>query len=714
MLCADLCQSSPVVKREKRDKLKLAVTLFLSGKDTEFHDLLQRIDFLSNEAGLQSIAETLHLAQSTHGNVITLIERDDRRNAEEKMRKSIMDALNITEQDLYWKTAYDNCQDRVQDTGGWLLADTSFHLWSSAKSVAAPQVLALEAPDSHGKTYLCSKIMEELRPNYLTHAETTSTHMAYVFCNSNRKSGKTLSVRAAIAALIWQLIENDQSFLKFVADVCGTKRLSDDPVTLWTDTFVRYGERRTKAETTYFLILDGVNHIKENLANSLRPIVRKVANQQGGVLRIKLLMSGDEQSLNEVGPLIRAQCIRIKVPERNRKDREAFIKRKLDENKWPQDGKLDQSRHRIEQDLLVKSQDFRILDGILTQIKGLESFKKITEVIQEESNITSSISKLNGSLDSVHLEEFNEILPWIVLPDYWMKVDQIVAVLAIKRGEDIDVRYEHHLRKTYPSPLLEIKDKDVMSFGTLEFFSKVENQAFPPQDHLLPYKNSKAVAQSRQIHDSEVLIVNNMIRHVCGPELYNRFGFREFFQAKQSPRKGARIMYNEVDGHLRITVSCLKALGYGSDKNAKALHNYAVEELPRHLNSLASADLGGADRNRKNELGTHLHCLLSEDAYLKTWLSPEVSGRVCEVWLHDDSTVHSILRLLEDRDVRRGISTDASEWDEPSATCTLYEKATRYMVEQWLGADDWDVASAFEWVQAYYLKVSSNDLQVFV
>ena len=92
------CVKAAQLSRErKRDKLKLAVTLFLSGNDTEFQDLLKRIDDLSKEAGLQSTAETLHLAQSTHGNSITLIERDDKRNAKEKMQKYIIDALNITE-----------------------------------------------------------------------------------------------------------------------------------------------------------------------------------------------------------------------------------------------------------------------------------------------------------------------------------------------------------------------------------------------------------------------------------------------------------------------------------------------------------------------------------------------------------------------------------------------------------------------------------------
>jgi hypothetical protein len=164
---------------------------------------------------------------------------------------------------------------------------------------------------------------------------------------------------------------------------------------------------------------------------------------------------------------------------------------------------------------------------------------------------------------------------------------------------------------------------------------------------------------------------------------------------------------------LRIAVSCLKALGDNPDRisgdaerTSKALHEYAVKELPSHLKELASADLTGADRTRKEELGTHLYSLLLKEAYLKTWLSAEYATDVRNVWLDDDSTELNILSLFKNEDVRRPVVDKAGgvkvlETD----TVGVYCKATAFLIRQWLGVEDWDVASAFEWVKAHYLKV---------
>jgi hypothetical protein len=210
------------------------------------------------------------------------------------------------------------------------------------------------------------------------------------------------------------------------------------------------------------------------------------------------------------------------------------------------------------------------------------------------------------------------------------------------------------------------------------------------------------------------------VRQACGPDLYGRFNFDEFFKSKRGLHTGPRILFNPIDGHMRIVVSCLKALGDGlhsdsdnPERSSNALHDYAIKRLPEHLKELASANLEGADSARKEDLGTHLYYMLTKEEYLKTWLFAgdkyDLSS-LRELWLDDDSTVLNILKLFEDSFIRETMAVSERGKKEPLDTSvrSVLKEATAFMIRRWLQVEDWDIVPAFEWTRSYYVKVQSS------
>jgi hypothetical protein len=707
-------------RNKKREKIKTAISLFVTGQDTEFKDLLQRIDDLSLAEMGFSIAENTQITKHIDAKVTTLWESNneaDKQNkklsAEKRWRDSIKDALHIIERDLNWKTACDTYLRGCPDgTGDWLIADPSFQRWSSIDKIGPP-ILTLEAPDSHGKTYLSARIIDTMRKKYWNTAGTARQHVAYCFCDKNQKDAKGDSVRSVLTSWLWQLTEKNPSFLKFVADVCKEPTdLSQDPVKLWTDTFAQYAKKKISGATsTFFLILDGANHIDGNVSNSFSEIAKMVANQKSDVLRVKLLVTGTAQVLNQVRSSSGSAWARIYITEKNENDIRAFVNRRLDAYKWHENGPLERSRGTIVEALLGRSQDFSILNGILTKIESLFSLEEILKAIEEESTVKSAILKLDNELGPNSLEEFNEILPWIILPWFWPSVRQIMAVISLKRGQELDSSYEDQLLRKYPFPLLEIEDGDVVSRDTWEYFQEPKNHSpLSPLVEEMPEGSTRMT----QLHPSEVLVIENIVRQACGTDLYKRFEFDEFFNTKRGLRARSKIVFNPIDGRLRIAVSCLKALGDGSDSNpdepersSKSLHDYAIRELPEHLKELASADLEDADVARKGDLGTHLCCLLTEELYLRTWLSPEYADESRGLWLDEDSTVLNIVKLFQDRVIRKSIAVSKNFNRESldAEPLSVLKETTAFMIRHWLHVEDWSIASAFEWVKGYYIKV---------
>ncbi|KAL1606022.1 hypothetical protein SLS59_003146 [Nothophoma quercina] len=236
----EICIEAVKISGEEKNwnKVKLAFRLLLTGEDTVLKDLLTRIIRLSELEIQQAVADILDKVSVMAEKVGSIEERgrkQDNLAAEAEMRKDVARVLCVNDKEQYWETTYRGFRTQcVPDTGQWLLKHDLFREWFKVDDKQRPSILALEAPDSHGKTFLSSMAIDSLWKQYVSNTDTKLTHVAYFFFGNSQKDGRTNSEQDAIASLIWQLIQTDLAFLKFVARLCRSGQLSRNP-SMWTD-----------------------------------------------------------------------------------------------------------------------------------------------------------------------------------------------------------------------------------------------------------------------------------------------------------------------------------------------------------------------------------------------------------------------------------------------------------------------------------------------
>jgi hypothetical protein len=75
-----------------------------------------------------------------------------------KNREIIMNALKIKDEEP-WRAELDRyVNDRVRDSGHWLLLDSQFSKWTKLTQSDIEPTFVLEAKQGFGKSYLCSSI----------------------------------------------------------------------------------------------------------------------------------------------------------------------------------------------------------------------------------------------------------------------------------------------------------------------------------------------------------------------------------------------------------------------------------------------------------------------------------------------------------------------------------------------------------------------------
>jgi hypothetical protein len=711
----EICIEAVNISGEEKNwcRVKLAFRLLGTGEDTVLKDLLARIDRLSELELQQSVADILAKVSVVAEKVDSLEKRGRRHDdldAEAAMQKNVAKVLCVDDKEQYWETTYRSCRRRrAPDTGQWLLDHGRFREWYKVDDKERPSILVLEAPDSHGKTFLSSTAINRLWQLYVSNTETKLIHVAYFFFGNSEKDGRTNSEEDAIASLIWQLIQTDLAFLKFVAGLCRSGQLSRNS-SMWADVFDQYASRSTDASTmtaatpTHFLVLDGVNHIKSNISKSLRTLIQAVARQQDKALRIKLLVTGDEGTSKQLG-LRKTQFSNIEVSKYIESDLRIFVRYKLKERNWP----LDKPgwRQRIEENLVTQTQNFGHVSSVLDRLITTTGRTTLETILEEGTTVDSCILALSKS--PAILKDLNALIPWIVLPERWPNINEVKVIISLSRGEDfmpVNDSFADHLRKTYPSPLLNVVDDRVESFETMHFFEDTINQTGLKDPCTAPEEASDTVGQ---FHPAEVKVIENILLQACGKDLYKRFEFEEFFRAKRSlPQKA--ITFNPVDGHLKIIVACVQSLQDDSGIDTRALRAYAIENLPRHIHEVILSGLAVDHPTGTAEAIKHLHFLFTKESYMKVWLSPKESDDTLNTWLRDDAIMHDILGLSQNKAVQStNIVPNATKtWLDQlkSNPTSLYNETAEFMAKQWLRQDTWEVMSAFRWVRECCTNVS--------
>lgn len=120
-----------------------------------------------------------------------------------------------------WKRTYEHLQDsRLDGTGAWIDTNEVLREWTNTQASTSTAVVALEGPDSSGKTHACFPILRRLgQPQQGIDSQVSHANVAHFFFESSNDTQKSVAsgkggvpLRDALAGLVLQLTQKDDAF----------------------------------------------------------------------------------------------------------------------------------------------------------------------------------------------------------------------------------------------------------------------------------------------------------------------------------------------------------------------------------------------------------------------------------------------------------------------------------------------------------------------
>nr|KMM67961.1 hypothetical protein CPAG_04294 [Coccidioides posadasii RMSCC 3488] len=405
--------------------------------------------------------------------------------------------------------------------------------------------------------------------------------VAYYFFQKDNKDER--SVNKALRAVIWQLTQRDAVYQKSVAGACDKPEEFGNTLELWRQLIVQFS---TKIEVTIFIILDGIDEAKAETGDPLIQILREVSlfAAEKRPLSLRLLITGRPMSFLEINKTPNIAMSTIQLGTRNTEDILKFVELRLDTMeifKKSDQPDIQELKERIRTELTHGAQGESFLNvrlvRFLTEISKKRRRKEIEEVLEHadedrQATIAREIERLRQALGDEDIEDLNEVLIWVIGAMVWPLLTTLESALFIKNGESSLTPLENQVREKY-SALLEVSEYQtlaVTSQSIIEYFRAKAQQA------------AEDKATHTALHESEIAIVKRFLRNFCDDELFNKFGFEEFFQEKLSHRNTS--IHADLDNmDLHILLSLLKAICGELRSEVFTLIEYTCYWLPDHL-----------------------------------------------------------------------------------------------------------------------------------
>ncbi|EEH08289.1 conserved hypothetical protein [Histoplasma capsulatum G186AR] len=532
------------------------------------------------------------------------------------------------------------------------------------------------------------------------------TSIAYYFFQKENKDEK--SVNKALRAIVWQLTDNDVVYRKWVAAACNKPEEFGNSLELWKQLVFQFS---TKTEATFFIVLDGIDEAEMSTGHPLIEIIRDISLmfREKRPLSIRLLLTGRPRAFMEIrnDPKIALSSITLGI--RNEDDIVKYIDARMDHMEI-----LKRSSHPDIQELRscirVKltggvGGDFFKLNFMLTEISKKRRRKEIEEVLEHADEdrldtIAREIDRLNKTLGEEDIQELNDLLGFVITSIKAPTLELLEAVLLVKNGEGSLVPLREQIQDKY-SAFLEIASDGTVSITSDAIIDFFRNETFAAKD-LTPGRRGAA------LHEAEVAIIRRFLRNVCDEELFNKFGFEEFFKRKLS-NKSACINVNFDRAKVDIVAYCLDAIcGEPSDQTA-CLVNYASYFLVYHLDDV---DLDLIAPEPKSYIGSRLIKLFSDEECINAWWAPERMW-MYEMWTYEDANVMTIMKWFKDSAVVKGLSGAEKEWlngltSNSKPDDDLLRPTAKIMAKRWLRYLNWGLAKSVLWLLGYVNKIKSR------
>ncbi|CAN8097432.1 unnamed protein product [Discula destructiva] len=365
------------------------------------------------------------------------------------------------------------------------------------------------------------------------------TFVAYFYSVDMAKTEQS-QLFNAITAIVSQLTAQDELFQQHVINKIGLPTaFSED---FWWKTLTEF---KPRTQTTYFLVLDGFSKSRADEALWKRVIQDCAMSSQDQVettkpapVYIRLFLTGSESFLNQVLKDYLNSVRRLRIYGSNDNDVQLYLEHSLREVYG--NGDYDRVLKRIRELLPKLPRDYLELIKLKRNIKQQNYEENVMELLEEAAraqthgrdyNTRNLLRNLNRDLCDDRIRNLNEMLPWIVLPYRWPRMQEIETVLMLRTGKTSIVPLSDMISNDeYGTDLLSTDGQFLRSRRLLNYFEN-ENR-----DSDEPAKGEVTMPHSAQdgLHESEMAIIQALVKSVCPADLWKRLKLEEFLESKLS------------------------------------------------------------------------------------------------------------------------------------------------------------------------------------
>jgi hypothetical protein len=631
---AELANFQSLVQEQSAvvDTLTLESVLKSENKLAELQKVLNISD--------QKLDEIKKVAEEGFG---VLIAADKGRKTEElKQQQLVKIEKKLSVKDSSPATHQANISNCMPGTGSWLDSIQIYKDWGDREKTSAP-VLCLTGNENFGKTSLTSAIVRKLQTRYgQGDSSATRTCVAYYFFpkGSEKANEKLQQVETALKCMSLQIAQEDIVYRKEMASLCDAKDCPDFSSLGCADLWEKLGFGSFKTNVTYFLLFDGIDQLAERMAKPFFEILSTLKGSSNTLsqFRLRVIVTGQEKAFSGSDYLRSGPS--IDIGKHNRIDIEKYIDQELEKMETLQADSAEKEdlRRLIREKLPERAQgDFFKVRYSLDAISKERWAEGITRILSEASEdrdtmLRKEIAKCNGNLSTEDNEDLNELLAWVVFGQQWLTVDQLESALFLRHDKTSLQPLKDRLNKEY-SKFFEVDKDGIVSINTDMEDLVTKNQGNEPK--------VKELAPGT-ISESEIKMVKKFLSTFCEQDVFDKFGFEEFFA--QKARTSATIGINEKDAHMTIVKRSLKLLTLEDEGKTKSLALYALAKLPNHLESIA--DPTQLSLSEKTFIETELfNVLTNEEIIQRRWQN---DSELLKDWGDETTAVETVWRWLKD------------------------------------------------------------------
>ncbi|VZH95670.1 unnamed protein product [Fusarium fujikuroi] len=587
----------------------------------------------SNEAAANS-KDGLNLTKNMHNSLV-----DDRKQKQHEKdinnwKLIIVNALDLDRTiiesgrepwDKTWKRHKSNI---LEGTGEWLFHDTRFTRWISG-SEDSKRILALEGEEGAGKTLLASNVVVHLRKMKGSGKRVVTAHN---FLDIDTKSTTDANDANVISRhVICQLALAEEPVMKSMAGICEKSQSFSSTLDMWTQLLLE-NEDLSAMDVTFYIVLDGLGANAEVVISFLQRF-----SDNPVIQRTRILLTGNKQLFDTINLAGGVKMDKIVLGDANSTDLVLYINKRMDSMEILKNTArpgISDLRSKILSSLQSSTRgDYYKVERVLDSIARTDDVHEIDALLQSAGNvrpdqIESDIEKLNQQRTPKEIAEINEMILWVNDARIWFSPAQIEAALALKAGPNAS------------TSLMSIEAKIASKYTIFTTDSGLVQYKLGAIQEIIPLKKRDIVDSGsssgfKEIQPAEVSIIKHYLSTICPSDLYQKFGFDDFFDLKMA-RKGNYIYRDPDNSQASMVLRCINCLTDQRSEKTERLLDYACSNLHVHLKE---TDLSLTDRSLKAQVGDALLRLFTEP--MRRIVSDQGVNSLTK-WLKDSAVIENI------------------------------------------------------------------------